>query len=169
MVPIDVSARETAARDAQTATLELARSDLGFSAAHFGVIDGRAERLHGHNYRVSLRVRGAVRKDGSVIDFSVLKQLLRAACAELDERMLVPGAAPDVSVDEDGDAVTVRHQDRRYVFPAADVRLLPIVNTTCECLAAYLLDVLRSGLGHWPVRLEVRVEEIPGQGASAAE
>jgi 6-pyruvoyltetrahydropterin/6-carboxytetrahydropterin synthase len=169
MVAIDVSERETSAPDRRSATLQLARCDIGFSAAHFSVVDGRAERLHGHNYLVSLQVRGALREDGTVLDFSVLKQLLRAACAELDERMLVPVAAADVDVVEDGHEVVVRFQSRRYVFPAADVRLLPIVNTTCECLAAHLLDVLRAGLGRTPIQLEIRVEETPGQGASAAE
>lgn len=156
---------------ARQATLELTRSDIGFAAAHFSILEGRSERLHGHNYRVSLRAHGAVREDGTVLDFSVLKQALRGACAELDERMLVPTESPELQVRETrGEIeVEVRMQSRRFVFPQADVRLLPIVNTSCECLAEYLLGVVRAGLGDQPLRLEVRVEESPGQGASAAE
>ncbi len=154
---------------ARQATLELARADIGFAAAHFSVVDGRSERLHGHNYSVSLRAHGQVRKDGTVIDFSVLKQALRVACAELDERMLIPTLSGAIDVREEEHEIVVRQGARRFVFPQADVRLLPVVNTTCECLAEYLLDVVRSGLGTWPIRLEIRVEESPGQGASAAE
>jgi 6-pyruvoyl-tetrahydropterin synthase len=154
---------------ARQATLELARADIGFSAAHFSIVDGRAERLHGHNYQVFLRAHGGVREDGTVIDFSVLKTALRLACAELDEHMLVPTGGRELDVQEEGHEIVVRHQSRRFVFPQADVRLLPIVNTTCECLAAYLLEMVRAGLGKWPIRLEIRVEETPGQGASAEE
>lgn len=157
--------RESAPR----ATLELARSDIGFSAAHFSVVDGRSERLHGHNYTVTLRAHGHVRGDGSVVDFAVLKRLLRAACAELDERMLVPADAEHLQISSEGSDVVVRHMSLRYVFPAGDVRLLPIVNTTCECLADHLLDVIRAGLGDLPVRLDIRVEESPGQGATVSE
>lgn len=159
--------RETRKRAAKRATLELTRDDIGFSAAHFGILQGRSERLHGHNYRVSARVHGEVRPDGSVMDFALLKQTLRAACAELDERMLIPTAGRTLEVSENGPEVSVRHRSRRFVFPAGDVRLLPIENTTCECLAAYLLEAVRAGLGPG-VSLEIRVEESPGQGATAA-
>ena len=47
--------------------------------------------------------------------------------------------------------------------------LLPVVNTTCECLAAHLLGGLREQLGATAYRLELRVEEFPGQGASVTE
>jgi hypothetical protein len=44
-----------------------------------------------------------------------------------------------------------------------------VVNTTCECLAVYLLGRLRERLGGGGYRLELRVEETPGQGAAVAE
>jgi hypothetical protein len=42
-------------------------------------------------------------------------------------------------------------------------------NTTCECLAQLLLERLRRRLGEIPIRLEVTVEESPGQGATVSE
>jgi 6-pyruvoyltetrahydropterin/6-carboxytetrahydropterin synthase len=151
------------------ASLELARGDIGFSAAHFSIHQGRSERLHGHNYRVSLRARGTVDGEGTVVDFSALKGALRALCAELDERMLVPTRSPHVRVEETNDGVTLTQGSRRFVIPRGDAVLLPVVNTTCECLAAHLLDAIRARLGVTGYRLEVRVEEIPGQGASVSE
>jgi 6-pyruvoyltetrahydropterin/6-carboxytetrahydropterin synthase len=154
---------------ASGAILELARADIGFSAAHFSVVAGIAERLHGHNYRVVLRAHGAVHADGTVVDFRALKHALRAECALLDERTLLPTASPTVSVRVDGAEVEVREGARRFVFPRDDVVTLPLVNTTCECLAGYLLAALRARLADLPVRLELSVEEIPGQGATVRE
>jgi hypothetical protein len=74
-----------------------------------------------------------------------------------------------LSVDQSDSDVRVRAGAKQYAFPADDVRLLPITNTTCECLAAYLLTAVRSHLGAAPVRLELGVEELPGQGASVGE
>lgn len=151
------------------ASLELARSDIGFSAAHFSILEGRSERLHGHNYRVSLSARGPVGEEGTVVDFAQLKQALRRLCAELDERMLVPTASPQLTVEAEGDCVRLVEGTRRFVMPLADVVLLPIVNSTCECLAAHLLGRLREALGATPYRLRVQVEETPGQGAAVTE
>ena len=151
------------------ASLELSRADIGFAAAHFSVVGGRAERLHGHNYRVALRAHGDVAADGTVVDFGVLKSALRAECDELDEHMLLPTSSEVVHVHAEGHVVTAEEGRRRFVFPAADVRLLAIPNTTCECLAAYLLSRLRARLGATPVRLEVSVEEVPGQSATVKE
>lgn len=149
--------------------LDLTRADIGFAAAHFSVVGGRAERLHGHNYRVWLRAGGAVSTDGTLVDFAVLKRALREECAQLDERMLLPTASDRVGVEEHGDTVVATEGSRRFVFPHEDVRLLPIANTTCEALAAYLLAAVRARLGPLPVRLELTVEETPGQSATAAE
>jgi 6-pyruvoyltetrahydropterin/6-carboxytetrahydropterin synthase len=151
------------------ATLELARADIGFSAAHFSVVAGTSERLHGHNYRVMLRAHGAMQADGTVVDFRALKQALRAECALLDERMLLPTGSDVVAVQTEGDEVVAREGARRFVFPRDDVVLLPVLNTTCECLAAHLLAQVRGRLGDLPVRLDLSVEEIPGQGATVTE
>ncbi len=151
------------------ARLDLARPDIGFSAAHFSIHEGRSERLHGHNYRVSLRVSGKVGDGGTVVDFAALKLALRGLCAELDERMLVPTRSPDIGVEEAADSVHITEGSRRFVIPRGDVVLLPVVNTTCECLAAHLLSRLREQLGATEYRLRVAVEETAGQGASVSE
>ncbi|MBV8528467.1 MAG: 6-carboxytetrahydropterin synthase [Candidatus Dormibacteraeota bacterium] len=149
--------------------LNLTRADIGFSAAHFSIVGGRAERLHGHNYRVELRARGSLRADGTLVDFAVLKRALRDVCASLDERTLLPLHSDRVAVREDGDQVDVVEGTRHFRFPREDVRLLPIPNTTCESLATHLMLAVRARLGDAPVRLELTVEETPGQSATVAE
>jgi 6-pyruvoyltetrahydropterin/6-carboxytetrahydropterin synthase len=151
------------------ASLELARPDIGFSAAHFSIHQGRSERLHGHNYRVFLRAHGSVSEEGTVVDFADLKRVLRELCAELDERMLVPTRCPWIRVDETAETVFLTEGTRRFLIPRDDVVLLPVINTTCECLAAHLLGELRGRLGPTGYRLELRVEETPGQGAAVTE
>ncbi|HEX4756030.1 MAG TPA: 6-carboxytetrahydropterin synthase [Candidatus Dormibacteraeota bacterium] len=151
------------------ASLELSRGDIGFSAAHFSIHQGRSERLHGHNYLVRLWVRGEVGEEGTVLDFSVLKAALRELCAGLDEHMLVPTRSPRVRVEETDAEVVLTEGSRRFLIPRDDVVLLPVVNTTCECLAAHLLLAVRERLGATDQRLRLLVEETPGQGASVSE
>lgn len=150
-------------------TLRLDRADIGFSAAHFSLLEGRSERLHGHNYRVALDADGRLREQGTLVDFGALKAALRAECAELHERTLLPGRSPEIEVTLLGESVEARCGDRRYVLPREDVVVLPVVNTTCECLAAHLLSQVRGRVGEMPVRLRLRVDELPGQGAEAVE
>ena len=151
------------------ASLELARADIGFSAAHFSIHRGRSERLHGHNYLVTLTVHGAIGEEGTVVDFGALKVELRALCAELDEHLLVPLGSPQVDVEETAEGVRLTEGSRRFLIPSDDVVLLPVINTTCECLAAHLLSRLRARIGSTAYRLTLRVEETPGQGAAVAE
>lgn len=152
------------------AVLEIRKDRLGFAAAHFSILETGSERIHGHNYRVSLRAHGPVRSDGTVVDFGSLKRAIAAECAALDHRMLLPADCPQVEVEQRSDGhVEVREGARRFLFPAAEVRVLPLPNTTCECLAGYLLGQVRARLPELPVRLEVGVEESPGQGATVTE
>jgi 6-pyruvoyltetrahydropterin/6-carboxytetrahydropterin synthase len=43
--------------------------ELKFNCAHFIAFLGFRERLHGHNYTMSVRVSGEIGDDGYVIDF----------------------------------------------------------------------------------------------------
>lgn len=61
-----------------------------FSAAHsLREYDGKCERLHGHNYRVEVTLKGpSLNKGGMVVDFTLLKQALEKAIAKLDHQHL---------------------------------------------------------------------------------
>ncbi|MCD6120361.1 MAG: 6-carboxytetrahydropterin synthase QueD [Spirochaetales bacterium] len=50
-----------------------------FSAAHFlSDYHGKCERLHGHNYRVRVTVKGSkLDKGGMLLDFGIIKKKLR--------------------------------------------------------------------------------------------
>jgi len=150
--------------------IEVHKQYLKFSAAHFLIFpDGEAERLHGHNYRVFVEVGAALGEHGLVIDFKLIKPLVRELVEELDEHWIVPGEHPVLVCRDTGeDSVEVRYMDRRYVAPRSDVLVLPINNTSSENLAAWLGRELRRRIAarFADVRLErlrLAVEETEGQ------
>ncbi len=143
---------------------------LVFPAAHFITFAGhRCEGLHGHNYRVGVSLDGDLEPDGwYVMDFSVLKEIMRRLCDEVDHRVLLPLSNPKLDVREEGASVSVAYLGQpRYIFPREDCALLPIPNTTVEMLAQYLAGRLRAELPDSTrvVAIEVEVEENFGQSA----
>jgi len=67
-----------------------ARVEEEFSAAHFlSHYNGKCEKLHGHNYRARIWVRGEnLNEGGMLVDFSLLKRMLREVLAVLDHSNL---------------------------------------------------------------------------------
>lgn len=61
-----------------------------FAAAHqLREYKGRCENLHGHNWRVKARVKGPqLDACGMLVDFGILKRLLKECLDELDHRFL---------------------------------------------------------------------------------
>lgn len=151
-------------------SIRIAKEYLKFSCAHFLIFpDGSKERLHGHNYRVRCAVDGDLDGHGLVIDFKLIKPVVRQLCDELDEHWLVPGQHPDLRVThrEDGHTEVV-YRGSRYLAPSDEVIVLPIGNTSAEYLAAWfgrtLLARLRERFGNAHVRhLEVSISETDGQ------
>ena len=143
---------------------------LRFAAAHMATLGDELEPLHGHNYIVRCRVEGALTSDHWVIDFSMLKRLAREACERLDHRFLLQRDSNLLDIEERADAWIVRFGDREYRFPAADVAVLPIENSTAELLAQWLCEVVIAGLAAEGAdnlaRIAVEVEEMPGQSGS---
>ncbi len=146
---------------------------LVFCAAHFITFGGECESLHGHNYRVTVTLRGRTDENYYVFDFVTLKRLAKAECDRLDHRMLLPTQNRHLEVRTADGSVFVRFKEKLYQFPEADVVLLPIPNTTAEMLARYLAQRLRSHplIAQAPNLqfLEVEVEESFGQSARYRE
>ena len=122
---------------------------LVFASAHFITFAGhRCEGLHGHNYRASVTIEGALNEQSwFVFDFVELKRIMRRLCDEIDHLVLLPLTSDRVQVAEDGDIVRVGVDGApRYVFPRKDCALLPIPNTTVEMLARMLTERLQAAL-----------------------
>jgi 6-pyruvoyltetrahydropterin/6-carboxytetrahydropterin synthase len=151
-------------------SVRLAKEHHVFSAAHFITFNGDVcERLHGHNYRVSVEVFGPLDENHYVIDFIALRDELKRITDQLDHRMLLPTAHPLIQVtsnDQEVEAVFTPDR-RRWIFPLGDCALLPLANTTAELLADYighrLLAAIEERIGKLPQRLRIEVDENHGQ------
>jgi len=156
--------------------ISIAKEDLVFAAAHFITFAGhRCETLHGHNYRASVMLQGALEAETwYVADFAVVKKIMRRLTDDLDHKVLLPTQNPIVTVARDGARVTVAvGGDPRYVFPHRDCVLLPIPNPTVEMLARHLTGRLHQeltavGVTHLQL-IELEVEENFGQSATYRE
>jgi 6-pyruvoyltetrahydropterin/6-carboxytetrahydropterin synthase len=56
----------------------LVTKEFSFDAAHYLTrYHGKCEKLHGHTYKLQVSVEGAVGSNGLVIDFLILKKIVR--------------------------------------------------------------------------------------------
>lgn len=151
-------------------SIQVHKDYLKFSAAHFLIFeDGTPERLHGHNYKVFVDVETELDDVGLVIDFKRIKPLVVGILELLDERFLVPGEHPGLSVEPAGeDSWEITYRDKRYVIPREDVLVLPINNSSAENLANWIANRLDEKIAAIADKqrihtLSVGVEETPGQ------
>jgi 6-pyruvoyltetrahydropterin/6-carboxytetrahydropterin synthase len=147
------------------------RNRLRFAAAHMATFHGDCEPLHGHNYDVAVTVRGDLTDDSWVWDFGDLKRLTKAIIDELDHRFILQRESRVLTIDETETHWLVRFQHKQpYSFPKGDVAALPIDNTTAERLSEWIAGRLCAELvakGALNItKVEVEVEEMPGQSAS---
>src|SRR6266545_314104 len=82
---------------------------LSFSSAHFITLAGhQCESLHGHNYRVGVTVEGDLDPECAfVVDFAVLKRIVRPHVQAMDHRVLLPTANSKLALRELGDRLVV--------------------------------------------------------------
>lgn len=153
--------------------VSVSKDYLGFSSAHFITFSGhQCESLHGHNYRIGVTVEGDVDPECAfVVDFGVIKRIVRPLVQAMDHKVLLPTENSKLVLRQEGERMMVEYLGApRFVFPASNVALLPITNTTAEMIAEYLAhklrrDLLNEGLARLEA-IEVEVEESVGQSAS---
>ena len=148
--------------------VDLLKQQLVFSAAHFITFAGNVcERLHGHNYAVRAEVAGPLDENRYVIDFIAFRDTLSEIVAELDHHVLLPTRHATILVRREDNEVIATFEQRRWVFPAEDCVLLPVINTTAEELAHWvggrLIERLRPRVPAPLDWVEVGVDENNGQ------
>ena len=159
----------------------VSKDTFKFNAAHFVAFRGFRERLHGHNYRVSVRLFGnrTIGLDGYLIDFGDVKAVTKDVCKRLNEHFLCPIYSDVLQINtigQEGDnsQVTIGCEDgSQFVFPLSDCAMLPIVHATAEELSIYLYaEILNSLDARFLTEkrgihtMEVVVAEAPGQEAT---
>lgn len=138
------------------------KSRLKFSAAHFLVSHEKCGRLHGHNYRVRVGVKGDLDEKGMLVDFGSLTDKTWEVCQEMDQKVIVPSLNPDMAISRGGEEIRVLLPDREYVLPKSDVLEIPVRSATAEELAAYIFRRVNEGIGGLDF---VEIEETRGSAA----
>ncbi|MCR9201870.1 MAG: 6-pyruvoyl tetrahydropterin synthase family protein [Planctomycetaceae bacterium] len=148
------------------------KDSLVFSAGHFITFNGNVcERLHGHNWRVDVTITGELDENGYVFDFIALRDASMKLVQHLDHCVLLPDSHPLINVctSDDGREVTATFEERRWVFPSEDCRILPVPNTTAELIADWfgkeLIEALDLQTAAGAQTLKVGIEENFGQWA----
>lgn len=149
----------------------VSKDSYKFSAAHMTVFgDGSKERLHGHNFQVSVSLELKDVSMKAFLDFGQIKGVLKRICDAWDERFLLAEKSPWLEgINLTEQEVEFRLCGKRYVLPRDEVVLLPLENIVVETLsselAARLLVELRRSVDLSNVsEIEVEVSESSGQG-----
>jgi 6-pyruvoyltetrahydropterin/6-carboxytetrahydropterin synthase len=97
--------------------------EAGFSSGHYlRNYRGKCENPHGHNYRVHVTLAGAeLDATGLLLDFKILKDLLRPVVDYLDHRM-INDLAPFTEINPSAENLA------RYFFDETSRQLLEITS-----------------------------------------
>ncbi len=142
---------------------------FNFCAAHFLVFeDGTREPLHGHNYHVTVELEGGLNDGDLVMDFIPFKPVVKELCDAMDHCTILPAENFKLKISEGDEYVETDFDGKRFQFDKEDVRILPISNTSTECLARYIaLELCAVINARFPdatvSNLKVSVSESPGQ------
>jgi len=163
--------------------ISVAKESFKFNAAHFVAFKGYRERLHGHNYLVSIRLIGSrkIGRDGYVLDYGCVKKVAKNVCKELNEHFICPMLSDVIKIETVVEGINGKAKDHLkltcedgtiFVFPRDDCAMLPIVHATTEELAIYLWRKIIVDLDCVLLKsrgintMEITVAEAPGQEAT---
>ncbi len=143
-------------------------SNIRFSAAHFIPGDWKCSRIHGHDYSISVKIVGSMKDKSYFLDFSKAKSNLKEIADFLDHRVLIPEKRRGINIEEKEGYLKVKLEGKHYTFPVEETRVIPVKDTTAECLSEYILDKFVKSLEQRVEEVEIEVHEGPGQYAKSA-
>lgn len=149
-------------------TIDGWRSNISFSSAHIIHEYEKCGRLHGHTYAIHVKISGDADDKGIIIDFSVLKEVLREIANYLDHKVLIPEKSSIAKITKnEKEGVKIAALGKTFVFPFSDCVFLPIVSTSAENIAKFILDYVVENLDvpSGVKYIEIGVDEGYGQGA----
>ena len=150
-------------------TLHITKEAHKFSAAHYTIFSTtERERLHGHNYFVSVHLVAHMGDNGFSADYNVYKRRIKAICDRYDEYMLLPEFSPYQTIERVGDEIHAHFNGRVLKFLADETWVLPVANVTVEELSHLLLrELIESEPDPDLVEVELTVSSGSGQAGSA--
>ena len=147
------------------------KSNIRFSSAHIIPEYEKCGQLHGHTYAVHAKISGKYDKNGIIMDFSQLKDALRQIVDELDHKILIPEKNSAVKIEKNNTTVKISFLEKNYSFPLVDCIFLPIISTTAENLALYVLEKIQKKINFSKniESIEIGVDEGYGQGSKISK
>lgn len=135
--------------------------------------DGSKEKLHGHNFNVSVALDLTTVAFETLLDLGIVKRAVEAQCREWNEHLLLGEKNPRLEIVRREPELEFFLCGQRYVLPAEDIILLPIDNVIVETLAIEFARRVIERLGpalrpDVVCGVEVDVREARGQGGSYA-
>ena len=113
------------------------KANIRFSSSHILLGHEKCGFLHGHTYAVHLGIYGEKDDHGYIIDFTIIKSMLKDIVNTLDHRILIPEKNKSITIkDQD---VNINANNKIYILPREDCVLLPLKSITAENLAEYIL------------------------------
>jgi 6-pyruvoyltetrahydropterin/6-carboxytetrahydropterin synthase len=119
----------------------VSKEDFKFGCAHFIAHGSYREKLHGHNYRMTVKLTGTdcINNDGYLVDFGDVKRAARDLCKSINETFLCPMKSDCLTITEEGAQLCLQCADgSRFSFPKADCAQLPIVHSSAEEIAHWM-------------------------------
>lgn len=145
-------------------------ANLRFSSAHMIPRHEFCGFLHGHSYIVDVEIEGERSGEfGFVMDFKVVKNIVRDICSKLDHRTILPTENPKLIFSSIEDSVEFKVDKKEYKLPSEDCVLLSVKHSSAEELAIFFTEILTKELldkGGKLNSVTICVNEGIGQGAS---
>ncbi len=119
----------------------VSKADFKFGCAHFIAYGNFREKLHGHNYAMTVKLTGTehLNPDGYLVDFGFVKKAARDLCRSLNESFLCPMKSDSLIITEEGSQLCLQCADgSTFSFPKSDCVQLPIVHSSAEEIAHWM-------------------------------
>lgn len=123
--------------------IKIQKPYFSFNCSHFIAYRGFRERLHGHNYRISMKLTGTdtLSVDGYLLDFGLVKKVVKAVCDDMDEYFLVPMKSDVLKIQMDAKQILIECEDgSAFSFPKVMLHARVCHINNCRYLMIYQPD-----------------------------
>ena len=150
--------------------LKINREDFNFSAAHIFINNNKIERLHGHNYHITVEVEGNLNNDFYLIDFRKIKKIIKDICKSLNHRTLIPKLNPMIKISHSEEYVRLEINKKFMQLFSEDVYFFPLPNVSTELISLFFFNKVSKALkkinGNRVEIIKIEITESFGQSAS---
>ena len=143
------------------------KANIRFSWGHGIPEYEKCGRLHGRSYAIHIKIHGTQDEKGIIVDFSLVKKILKEIAEFLDHKIIIPGKSKVITIQDESTQINIISIGKKYSFPKEDCIILPIYSTSAENLAAYVLQRFIEKIENKEniKKIDIGVDEGFGQGA----